>query len=146
MYIYTQQCRNSAYMKFSLQATLKWAAQRMHSKVIRLVMHNANTTPPLGSTQSTALPVSEQHLRTVGKVRGRLPSCLKHRITLLFYKILQSRSRTTSAGAMIKKILYFKFPLVISRWSKLPTRHTSCPLSHSSLKLGHMERVVHSPV
>ena len=26
------------------QATLKWAAQRMHSKVIRLVMHNANTS------------------------------------------------------------------------------------------------------
>ena len=42
MYTYTQQYRNSAYMKFSLQATLKWAAQRMHSKVIRLVMHNAN--------------------------------------------------------------------------------------------------------
>ena len=30
-------------MKFSLQATLKWAAQCMHSKVIRLVMHNAKT-------------------------------------------------------------------------------------------------------
>ena len=45
MYIYTQQCRNSTYMKCSLQATLKWAAQRMHSKVIRLVMHNANTPP-----------------------------------------------------------------------------------------------------
>ena len=34
---------NSTYMKFNPQATLKWAAQRMHSKVIRLVMHNANT-------------------------------------------------------------------------------------------------------
>ena len=33
-------------MKFSLQATLKWAAQRMHSKVIRLVMHNANNAGP----------------------------------------------------------------------------------------------------
>ena len=43
MYIYTQQCRNSTCMKLRLQATLKWAAQRMHSKVIRLVMHNANT-------------------------------------------------------------------------------------------------------
>ena len=42
MYTYTQQYRNSTYMKFSLQATLKWAAQRMHSKVIRLVMHNTN--------------------------------------------------------------------------------------------------------
>ena len=29
-------------MKFSPQATLEWAAQRMHSKVIRLVMYNAN--------------------------------------------------------------------------------------------------------
>ena len=37
-------------MKFSPQATLKWAAQRMHSEVIRLVMHNANTTPPLGES------------------------------------------------------------------------------------------------
>ena len=44
VYLY-QQYRNSTYMKFSLQATLKWAAQRMHSKVIRLVMHNANTSP-----------------------------------------------------------------------------------------------------
>ena len=43
MYTYTQQYRNSTYMKFSLQATLKWAAQRMHSKVIRLIMHNANS-------------------------------------------------------------------------------------------------------
>ena len=42
MYIYTWQCRNSVYMKFSPQATLKWVAQRMHSKVIRSVMHNAN--------------------------------------------------------------------------------------------------------
>ena len=42
MYNYTQQCKNSAYMKFNPQATLKWAAQRMHSKVISLVMHNAN--------------------------------------------------------------------------------------------------------
>ena len=47
---YTQQCRNSTYMKFSPQATLKWAAQRMHSKVIRLVMHNANILSPYGST------------------------------------------------------------------------------------------------
>ena len=42
MYSYTRQCRNSTYMKFNPQATLKWAAQRMHSKVIRLVMQNAN--------------------------------------------------------------------------------------------------------
>ena len=45
MYTYTQQYRNSTYMKFSLRATLKWAAQRMHSKVIRLVMHNGNKGP-----------------------------------------------------------------------------------------------------
>ena len=44
MYTYTQQYRNSTYMKFSLQATLKWAAQHMHSKVIRFVMHNANSS------------------------------------------------------------------------------------------------------
>ena len=146
MYTYTQQYRNSTYMKLSLQATLKWAAQRMHSKVIKLVMHNANTTPPLGSAQSSALPVSRQHLRTVGKVQRRLPSCLKHRTTLPFYKILQSRSRTTSAGAMIKKILHLKLPLAICRRSKLPTRHTSCTLPYSSLKLRHMEHVMHSPV
>ena len=42
MYIYTQQYSNSTYMKFSPQATLEWAAQRMHSKVIGLVMYNAN--------------------------------------------------------------------------------------------------------
>ena len=45
MYSYTRQYMNSTYMKFNPQATLKWAAQRMHSKVIRLVMYNANTGP-----------------------------------------------------------------------------------------------------
>ena len=43
IYTYTQQYQNSVYMKFTIQTTLKWAAQRMHREVIKLVMHNANT-------------------------------------------------------------------------------------------------------
>ena len=60
--------KGSLFFVQTVQATLKWAAQRMHSKVIRLVMQNANTTTPMGSAQSSALHVSRQHLRTVGKV------------------------------------------------------------------------------
>ena len=47
IYAYTQQYRNSVNMNFSIQATHKWATQRMHSKVMRLVMHNANSSGEL---------------------------------------------------------------------------------------------------
>ena len=46
-------------MKFSPQATLKWAAQRMHSKVIRLVMHNANICSVCVSTSCRRADVSD---------------------------------------------------------------------------------------
>ena len=61
MYIYAQQCRNSVYMKFSPQATLKWAAQRMHSKVIRLVMHNTNMQALKVNKESASV----QHAKSV---------------------------------------------------------------------------------
>ena len=55
MYNCTQQYMNSTYMKFNPQATLKWAAQRMHSKVIKLVMHNANTSAHNSTNSRTAV-------------------------------------------------------------------------------------------
>ena len=78
MYTYTQQYRNSAYMKFSLQATLKWAAQCIHSKVIRLVMHNANTQAQGGPAGAAWVAQADDNSMPHMQLHRQVPGYNKH--------------------------------------------------------------------